>query len=264
MCGQPVGRDEPAPGHTDPVTVEPLTPGGVAARLAELVLRRATGLDRRTQAGARHLRVLLDGAPPTGPAALADRLVDPLRAQGRPVIRVHAADFLRPASVRLEHGRHDTDALLDDWLDTRALNREVLAPLGAAAHEPAHAGPEPAPHTTTTARGTTTPAPARYLPTLWDPVLDRATRAAYAEVPPGAVLLLDGSLLLGRGLAADLTVHLAVRPSTLDRRTAPDDAWALPAYARYDAEVRPQDVADVVVRVDDPRHPAWVRPAGPA
>lgn len=250
MCVQPVGHDRPAPRHTDPVTVEPLTPDGVAARLAELVLRRATGLDRGTPTGARHLRVLLDGAPPTDPAALADRLVDPLRARGRPVIRVHAADFLRPASVRLEHGRHDPDALLDDWLDTRALDREVLAPLG------------PSPLGSDHAR--TTAAPARYLPTLWDPVLDRATRAAYAEVPPGAVLLLDGSLLLGRGLAADLTVHLAVRPSTLDRRTPPDDAWALPAYARYDAEARPQDVADVVVRVDDPRHPAWVRPAGPA
>jgi hypothetical protein len=30
----------------------------------------------------------------------------------------------------------------------------------------------------------------------------------------------------------------------------------LPAYARYEAEIRPETVADVAVRLDDPRHPA--------
>ena len=30
----------------------------------------------------------------------------------------------------------------------------------------------------------------------------------------------------------------------------------LPAFAEYDREVRPAESADVVVRYDDPRHPA--------
>lgn len=178
-------------------------------------------------------RVLVDGAPPTGPDGWADALVEPLRAAGRPVVRVHADDFLRPASVRLEHGRDDADAYLEDRLDLRALAREVLDPFRSTG---------------------------RYLPTLWDAVADRATRVPYAQAPERAVLVLDGSLLLGRWLDHELAVHLTVRPATLERRTAPEERWALPAFARYDDEMRPAEVADVVVHVDDPRHPALLTP----
>lgn len=174
-------------------------------------------------------RVLVDG--PLGAADLADALVEPLRAAGRATVRVHADDFLRPASLRYEHGRQDPDAYLEDRLDVGALAREVLDPFAVD--------------------GT-------YLPTLWDPVRDRATRAPRAQAPQAAVLVLDGELLLGRWLDVDLTVHLAVRPATLARRLGPDRAWQLPAFARYEDEVAPQDVADVVARVDDPRHPALV------
>jgi hypothetical protein len=40
------------------------------------------------------------------------------------------------------------------------------------------------------------------------------------------------------------------------RRTDSADAWTLPAYDRYDAEVAPSELADVVVRWDDPVRPA--------
>jgi hypothetical protein len=142
---------------------------------------------------------------------------------------VHADDFLRPASLRFEHGRHDPDAYLEDRLDVGALGREVLDPFAA--------------------RG-------RYLPSLWDEVADRSTRAAVVDAPERAVLVLDGSLLLGRWLDADLAVHLTVRPATLERRTLPEDRWTLPAFARYEEETDPTQLADVVVHVDDPRHPA--------
>lgn len=181
-------------------------------------------------AGDGRRRVLVDGAAPLNPGELADALVDPLRSAGRAVVRVHAEDFLRPASVRWEHGREDPDAYLEDRLDAGALAREVLDPFAAEG---------------------------RYLPTLWDAVRDRATRAPYAHAPERAVLVVDGELLLGRRLDADLTVHLTARPATLARRLG-DAAWQLPAFARYEEEVAPQDAADVVVRVDDPRHPALV------
>lgn len=203
--------------------VEPVTPSVLVDRLVERV----------TQAGSGRLRVILDGAGPTGPGALADALVEPLRARGRPVVRVRARDFLRPASVRLEYGRHDPDALLDDWLDVGALNREVLDPLGPG--------------------GTGV-----YLPALWDAASDRSARAHRVPAADGTVLLLDGTFLLGRGLPADLTVHLAVRPQTLARLTPAEDAWQLPAYERYARETTPEAVADVVVRVDDPRRPGIV------
>ncbi|MCB7135854.1 uridine kinase [Cellulosimicrobium marinum] len=184
------------------------------------------------------VRVLVDGHPSARPEALADVLVDPLRAAGRPVARVRVRDFWRPASLRLERGREDADALLDDTVDVAGLNREVLDAVGPGG------------------RG-------RYVTSLRDPVTDRPTRAPFVDVEPGLVVVLDGSLALGRGLATDLTVHLALRPATLARRTDPADAWTLAAYARYTEEVRPEVSADVVVRVDDARHPAWVGPALP-
>ncbi len=175
--------------------------------------------------------MLVDGAPPSDARGVADALVPLLRAAGRPVVRVRAADFLRPASLRYEHGHHDPEALWSGWLDEGALAREVLEPFVQDGW---------------------------YVPDLWDAERDRATRSRRRQAPDRAVLVLDGSLLLGRGLAAELTIHLSVRADTLARRTAPADRWTLPAYRRYAREVDPERVADVVVRVDDPRHPALV------
>jgi hypothetical protein len=206
------------------VRVQPLTPAGVVDHVVRAVLSHGAGP---------WLRVAVDGAPAARPEVLADALVEPLRAAGRPVARVRAGDFLRPASLRLEHGHHDPDALYDDWLDVRALAREVVDPLG-----PDGSG--------------------RYLPSLWDPVRDRATRAGTQDAPPGTVLVLDGALLLGRWLDLDLTVHLALRAPTLARRTPPEERWTLPAFDRYVAEVDPETVADIVVRADDPARPAVV------
>jgi len=70
------------------------------------------------------------------------------------------------------------------------------------------------------------------------------------------VLLVDGCLLLGRGLPFDLTIHLRLSTAALARRTPADEQWTLPAYARYEAEAGPGRAADLVVRLDDPRHPA--------
>ena len=182
------------------------------------------------------VRVAVDGPPPADPDRLADALVDPLRVRGRPVQRVRAADFRRPASVRLERGRTNPDAYYEDWLDVRALAREVLDPLDAG--------------------GT-----GRILPTFWDTGTDRATRAPYVRLPPDGVLLLSGALLQGAGLPFDLVVHLEMSPAALARRTPAAEAWTLPAYRRYADEVAPALLADVVVRVDDPEHPATTAPA---
>jgi hypothetical protein len=53
-------------------------------------------------------------------------------------------------------------------------------------------------------------------------------------------------------------VHLSLGPGALARRTPVELAWTLPAYDRYADEVDPAAWADVVVRWDDPRHPALV------
>ncbi|MEV0897439.1 uridine kinase [Actinoplanes sp. NPDC049802] len=179
------------------------------------------------------LRVAVDGADAADPARLADALVDPLRVRGRPVARVATRDFLRPASVRLEFGRTNPDSFYTGWFDDAGLIREVLAPAG-----PGGSG--------------------RIVGRLWDAAADRAARYPYQELPPGAIVLVSGPLLLGSGLPFDFSVHLELSPAALARRTPPEAAWTLPAYHRYAAEVAPETFADVVVRLDDPKRPALV------
>ncbi|SCF10086.1 hypothetical protein GA0070558_12833 [Micromonospora haikouensis] len=206
--------------------VRPITPERLVTELTErLVAADPPG----------RLRVAVDGAPAAGPDELAAALVDPLRALGRPVLHVRAADFLRPASVRLEFGRTNPDAYYEGWVDEPGLRREVLDPAG-----PGGSG--------------------RILPSLWDPRTDRASRAGYVTLPPHGVVLVSGALLLGGGLPVDLAVHLELSPAALARRTDPALRWTLPAFARYAEEVAPAGFADVVVRIDDPRHPALVEP----
>jgi hypothetical protein len=97
------------------------------------------------------------------------------------------------------------------------------------------------------------------LPTLWDADRDRATRAAYRTPAADAVVLVRGWFLLGAGLPFDVTVHIVLSPAARARRVpAGAAARELPAWDRYDAEVAPATGADVVVRADDPRHPAVV------
>lgn len=161
-------------------------------------------------------------------------MADVAADRGRPVLLVEVAGFLRAAALRFERGRDEPDAFYDDWVDLDALRREVLEPAGRDAG-------------------------ARALPSLWDAERDRATRAGYVDLRADALVVVAGWLLLGRGLPADLTVHIALTPAARRRRVPPADAAReLPAYDRYDAEVRPDDVADLVVRADDPRRPAVV------
>jgi hypothetical protein len=180
-----------------------------------------------------HVRVGIDGPPAAAPERLADALVDPLRVLGRPAIRISTADFLRPASLRFEFGRDNPDSFYAGWFDEAGLAREVLDPAG-----PGGSG--------------------RIVTRLWDAARDRAAREPYAELPPDAVVLVSGALLLGAGLPFDVTVHLELSAGALRRRTGPEELWTLPAFERYAAEVDPAGFADVVVRSDDPRHPALV------
>jgi hypothetical protein len=212
--------------------VEPVSEVLLVERVVDLVLSRGGGIAARgstPQDPATPLRLLVDGHPSSQPELLADGLVAPLEAAGRPAARVRVRDFLRPRSLRLERGREDPDSLLHDWIDVGALNREVLTRVVDRRE---------------------------YLPSLRDPDTDRATRVGYAPAAPGTVVVLDGALAIGRGLDVDLVVHLALKPATLRRRTPADTAWTIPAYERYAEEI--EGAADLVVRVDHPDHPALV------
>lgn len=162
---------------------------------------------------------------------LASALVAAFTALGRRAAAVPADGFWRDASVRLEHGRTDADAYRTAWLDTQALAREVLDPLGPDGDR-------------------------RYLPALRDPVTNRSARVPYRTAAVDGVVLVAGAFLLGRGLAFDHTVHLAVDAVARARSTPVELAWTLAAWDAYDADVGPRELADVVVRWNDPEHPA--------
>jgi hypothetical protein len=175
--------------------------------------------------------VAIDGPPCADPDRFAAALLEALRVRGRPAAHVIASSFWRDASLRLEHGREDVESYIS-WLDAGALRREVLdAALSS---------------------GT-------YLPSLRDPATNRSTRAAPRTAEPNLVLLVSGSLLLRYGLPFDRSIHLAVSAAARVRRTPADEVWTLPAYDIYDTEVRPVETADVVIKLDDPRHPAISR-----
>jgi uridine kinase len=178
------------------------------------------------------LRVGLDGPRCAQLGTLAVAIAALLTAAGRPVGVIAADSFYRDASVRLEYGHHDVDSFYDGWLDHAALRREALRPA--------------------VQNGS-------YLPSLRDPHTNRATRATPIPLAPAGFLLLHGELLLGTGLELDLTIHTAVSRQARRRQTEtdwPDWVWTLPAFDRYELDVNPMAVADVVLRWDDRNHPA--------
>jgi hypothetical protein len=167
--------------------------------------------------------VAIDGAPPARPDELAEAVVTIMREQGREAVHVRSIDYLRPASLRFELGRTNPESYYEHWVDLSALGREALNRSG------------------------------RVLPTFWNPETDRATRAGYENAD---LVVLSGQLLLGAGLDLDLSIHLGMSMLVLGRRIPEELAWALPAFERYDAEVSPASFADIVVRMNDPEHPA--------
>jgi hypothetical protein len=178
-----------------------------------------------------NVRVAIDGADALEPAALAEQLLEPLRARSRPAVHIRAEGFWRDASLRLEYGHTDEYSLRHDWLDAGALRREVLDPLG-----PDGSG--------------------TFVPSLRDPVTNRSTHERPRPAEPATVLLVSGQLLLDHDLPFDQVVRLSASAATLARVTPAELRWTLPVIAAYEADVDPSERADVDIRLNDPRHPA--------
>ncbi|MDQ1738887.1 MAG: hypothetical protein QOE53_539, partial [Pseudonocardiales bacterium] len=201
-----------------------------AAVSQELLAQRLIQTMIERHPGGHPLRVALDAPGWVEFGPLTDAVAAELRALGRPVATVRASDFYRDASLRFEHGKTDVESFYTGWLDGAALQREVLGPLAAGG--------------------------GHYLPTLRDQVTNRAIRSRPAPLPATGVLLVCGELLLGAGLSFDLAIHLAVSRAARKRLVPDDRRWTLPAFDRYDLDVDPVSLADLVIRYDDPLHPA--------
>lgn len=223
---------------------EPVSVPVLVAHLVDAVLDPAAD----ARAAGHGVRLAVDAAVVEDGRALADAFATGLADRGVPVVRVSQDGFLRPRSLRLELGEDDPDAAWERWYDDSGLRREVLDRLGP--------------------RGSMT-----WVESLWDAEADRASRAPRRPAAPGTVAVVDGRFLLRWELAGavDLAVHLQTSPAAQARRI--DDAAererVLASWQRYLDETDPAGrllsgaTRGVVVRHEDPRHPAVVRPAGP-
>jgi len=191
----------------------PLTPRALSAAVAE----RAGSLIGRAC-------IAVSAPDAADPVEFAHRLAADLRLRGRATDVVALHDFVRPASVRLEHGRTDPDSYRHGWFDYDALDREVLRSLRE--------------------RG-------RWLPRLWDEDTDRSAREHSREAADAQILVVAGPMLLGRGLAFDLTIALTMSRGALERRTRPEDRWTVDPLLTHVCTD-----ADVLVRYDHPDRPA--------
>ncbi|MEE2056249.1 nucleoside/nucleotide kinase family protein [Rhodococcus artemisiae] len=190
------------------------------AALAELLAERACARPDR-------VAMAISAADAADPMDLANRVVEALRTAGRPAHAVSLHDFVRPASLRLEHGRTDEQSYRSSWFDYDALDREVVSSLKKRQ---------------------------RFLPRLWDETTDRSARVHRIDAADDHVVVVAGPMLLGRTLEFDMTVELRMSRGALERRTLSDDRWTIAPLLAHDAEVSSE--ADIVVRFEHPARPA--------
>jgi uridine kinase len=199
--------------------------------------------------------VAVDGPDAAGKTTLADRIA-PLA--GRPVVRASIDGFHAPRNVRLRRGDLSPAGCYRDSFDLRRLQERLLAPFARGAADVDVA--------------------------VFDHRTDRPRQVRVDDVPPDAVLLVDGVFLLRPELRRwwTLGVYLHVPEEVTLARAVERDLPVLgsvaaveeryrrrylPAQALYRAEARPTDVAHVVVDTSDPAAPAvlrWSLPPSPA
>jgi uridine kinase len=193
------------------------------------------------------LRVAIDGVDAAGKTTLADELVGPIAARGRPVIRASIDGFHRPRSERLQRGPDSPESYYHDSFDYPALRAALLLPLGPSGDR-------------------------RYHTAVFDFRMDQPVTMKETEAPADAVLLFDGLFLLRPELddCWDFRVFIDVPFEIVLRRAIRRDlalfgsAGAveqrylrryLPGQRLYFAAIQPWLRADVVVEHSDPAHP---------
>lgn len=112
--------------------------------------------------------VAVDGVDGSGKTSFVERLV--LEIQNRPVIVVHADDFLNVSSVRHARGRASPEGFWEDTYNYAALQDQLLAPLGPKGN-------------------------GWYSPASYDSVKDRMAQREVVPAPSNALVIVEGMFL---------------------------------------------------------------------
>jgi uridine kinase len=193
------------------------------------------------------LRVAIDGIDAAGKTTLADELVRPIEARGRPVIRASLDGFHRSRAERYQRGGDSAKGYYEDSFDYAALRESLLLPLGPGGSR-------------------------LYQGAIFDHQTDAPLPSIRERARENAVLLFDGIFLLRPELDdmwdyrvfVDVAFEVALqralaRDQSLFGSSAGVEARYVqryfPAQRLYLETVRPQQRADTVVENDDPEHP---------
>ncbi|MGL4305958.1 MAG: hypothetical protein ACRCSF_07370 [Mycobacteriaceae bacterium] len=177
--------------------------------------------------------VAIDAADAASPVTFAIAVSDYLQHTNRACAVVDLHSFIRPASLRLEYGRHDEYSYKSTWFDYPAIQREIIDPLS----------PE---------------GDLLWLPALWEETTDRSARAKRIAATPNQVIIIAGPMLRGRHLKFDFTVYLHMSESALHRNTPPEQQWTIPAVSQYYSEITEEP--DLLVKYDHSNKPAIATP----
>jgi uridine kinase len=194
------------------------------------------------------LRVGIDGPSTAGKTTLADELVAPLEARGLVVIRASGDGFHRPRAVRHRRGEISAEGYYSDSFDVEAVRGQLLEPLGDG--------------------GTRW-----YRRATFDALTDQPRDEPLERAAVDAVLLFDGVFLFRPELNDlwDFRIFVDVGWAEVVRRArerdgrllgSPDAAEEryrlryIPGELMYFTDVRPKELADVVIENSDVDSPS--------
>ena len=193
------------------------------------------------------VRVGVDGFSCSGKTVLADELAELLRKEGKEVLRAGLDGFHNPPEIRHRKGPMSVEGYLEDSFDCQAVREKVLLPLGPGGS-------------------------LLFLPETFDHEKGEEKNTGVRKAPADSILLFEGVMLFRKELVDFFDFRILVSCSeevVLERAQARDlpkfgnletllekyDKRFLPGQRRYLEERRPENLADVILRNDEPERP---------